>query len=73
LVNNAAITHYGKLMATSKADFERLLAINLVGTFLGMKAVLPGMEAAKRGAIVNISSVNGLRGTLGMAAYDAGK
>lgn len=73
LVNNAAITYYGKLLATSKADFERLLAINLIGTFLGMKAVLPSMQAAKRGAIVNISSVNGLRGTLGMAAYDAGK
>jgi 3alpha(or 20beta)-hydroxysteroid dehydrogenase len=73
LINNAAITYYAKLMETSKADFERLLSINLVGTFLGMKAVLPSMQAAKRGSIVNISSVNGLRGTLGMPAYDAGK
>jgi len=73
LVNNAAINYYGKLLDTSKADFERLLSINLIGTFLGMKAVLPGMQAAKRGSIVNISSVNGLRGTLGMPAYDAGK
>lgn len=73
LVNNAAISHFAPLMDTSKADFQRLLSINLVGCFLGMKAVVPTMQAARRGSIVNISSVNGLRGTVGMSAYDAGK
>lgn len=73
LVNNAAITFYGALDETSREDFERVLSINLVGTFLGMKAVIPGMKARRAGSIVNISSVNGLRGTAGMGAYDAGK
>lgn len=73
LVNNAAISLFATLANTSKADFERVLSINLVGCFLGMKAVAPSMQAAQRGSIVNISSVNGLRGTVGMSAYDAGK
>ncbi|WP_156681313.1 glucose 1-dehydrogenase [Sphingomonas profundi] len=73
LINNAAITFYSAVEETAKADLERVLAINLVGTFMGMKAVIPGMKAAGGGAIVNISSVNGLRGTAGMAAYDASK
>ena len=73
LVNNAAITYYNPLLKTTKADLERLLAVNLVGPYLGMQAVIPTMKAAGRGAIVNISSVNGLRGTYGMSAYDAAK
>jgi len=73
LVNNAAILLLAPLAETSKADFEKVLSVNLIGCFLGMKAVLPAMRTAGRGAIVNISSVNGLRGTAGMAAYDAGK
>lgn len=73
LVNNAAVSLFAPLMDTSKADFDRVLSINLIGCFLGMKAVVPTMQAARRGSIVNISSVNGLRGTVGMSAYDAGK
>lgn len=73
LVNNAAITWFGALAETSKADFEKVISINLVGCFLGMKAVVPHMLRQKSGSIVNISSVNGLRGTSGMSAYDASK
>lgn len=73
LVNNAAVSLFAPLMNTSKADFDRVLSINLLGCFLGVKAVVPAMQAARRGSIVNISSVNGLRGTVGMSAYDAGK
>ncbi|QCP50348.1 glucose 1-dehydrogenase [Trinickia violacea] len=73
LVNNAAVCLFAPLMNTGKADFDRMLSINLLGCFLGMKAVVPAMQAAGRGSIVNISSVNGLRGTIGMSAYDAGK
>lgn len=73
LVNNAAIGHFASLMDTRLADFQRVLSINLMGCFLGMRAVVPSMQAARRGAIVNISSINGLRGTVGMSAYDAGK
>ncbi len=73
LVNNAAVTAYGRLAETTKATFERLLSVNLLGCFLGMKAVMPAMMEARRGSIINISSVNGLRGTVGMGAYDASK
>jgi 3alpha(or 20beta)-hydroxysteroid dehydrogenase len=41
-----------------------------VGPFLGIKAVLPVMKETRRGSIINISSINGLRGTTGMSAYD---
>lgn len=70
LVNNAAITYYNPIEDTSKDELQRLLSINAIGTFLGIKAVLPLMKAARNGSIVNISSVNGLRGTMGMSAYD---
>lgn len=73
LINNAAINLMKRFNRNSKADLERILGVNLVGTFLGMRAVSPQMIERKAGAIVNISSVNGLRGTWGMAAYDASK
>lgn len=73
LVNNAAITYFNLIEQTPQADFERLFAINVMGAFLGMQSVLPVMRKAGRGSIVNISSVNGLRGTYGMSAYDATK
>ncbi|TNE40156.1 MAG: glucose 1-dehydrogenase [Sphingomonadales bacterium] len=73
LVNNAAITFFNIIDDTTKSDLERLLAINVVGTYIGMKTVLPVMQKAGRGSVVNISSVNGLRGTYGMSAYDACK
>jgi 3alpha(or 20beta)-hydroxysteroid dehydrogenase len=47
--------------------------VNLVAPFLGMQAVLPQMVAQGGGSIINISSVNGLRGTAGMCGYDASK
>lgn len=73
LVNNAAITFYNPIEETSLDQFQRLLSVNLVSQFLGIKAVLPAMKKARHGSIVNISSVNGLRGTTGMSIYDACK
>jgi 3alpha(or 20beta)-hydroxysteroid dehydrogenase len=73
LVNNAAVPHFASLQETTKADFQRVISVNLLGCFLGMKAVVNTMQAAKRGAIVNVSSINGLRGTVGMSVYDASK
>jgi 3alpha(or 20beta)-hydroxysteroid dehydrogenase len=73
LINNAAVAHFAPIVDTQKADFERILAINLVGPYLGMKAVIPHMLSRGRGSIVNVSSVNGLRGTSAMCAYDASK
>jgi 3alpha(or 20beta)-hydroxysteroid dehydrogenase len=73
LVNNAAIPFFAPIEQTTKEDVLRLLNVNVLGTFLGIKSVLPLMKQAHKGSIVNISSVNGLRGTIGMSAYDMGK
>lgn len=70
LVNNAAIPLFKPIEDTTKDDLQRLLSVNAVGPFLGIKAVLPMMKQARKGSIVNISSINGLRGTTGMSAYD---
>lgn len=73
LVNNAAIAHFASIEDTTRDDLMRLLNVNVAGQYLGIKAVLPLMKAARRGSIVNISSVDGLRGTTGLSAYDACK
>ncbi len=54
-------------------DFQRVLQVNVVGVFLGMKHVIPVMVEQGGGSIINTSSVAGLRGTGGMAAYVASK
>jgi 3alpha(or 20beta)-hydroxysteroid dehydrogenase len=73
LVNNAGIYVPKTLMETDAALFERHMRVNQLGCFLGMKAVVPAMERAGGGAIVNISSVAGLRGSPGAIAYSATK
>nr|WP_087574134.1 glucose 1-dehydrogenase [Sphingomonas sp. CDS-1] len=73
LVNNAALTDHHSLEEITRARLEKLMAVNLIGPILAMQAVLPHMRQQGGGAIVNISSVNGLRGTAGMSAYDATK
>lgn len=62
LVNNAGITQSKSILNTSLADYRRILEINQVSVFLGMKAVIPSMQASKQGSIINISSINGLVG-----------
>lgn len=73
LVNNAGIFQGAGLMNTSAADFDRMLAINARGVFLGMQQVGEVMAEAETGSIVNISSVAGLMGTMGSFAYSASK
>jgi 3alpha(or 20beta)-hydroxysteroid dehydrogenase len=73
LINNAGVVHAASLIDLEKADFERVLRINLIGAWLGIKSVAPGMIAKGKGAIVNISSVSGLWGMNGLAAYSASK
>jgi 3alpha(or 20beta)-hydroxysteroid dehydrogenase len=73
LVNNAAITQISGIDETSRETIDKVLATNTVGPMLGIQAVLPGMKAQGSGAIVNVSSVNGLRGANRMSAYDASK
>jgi 3alpha(or 20beta)-hydroxysteroid dehydrogenase len=73
LVNNAAIHHIIPIEEETRAAFERILQVNLIGTFLGMQAVLGPMRAAGGGSIVNISSLAGVRGFYGHGAYGASK
>jgi len=73
LVNNAGILLFRTLLETTRAEYEKVLEVNLVGEFLGIKAVGPGMVARGRGAIVNISSVDGMKGANGLAAYSSSK
>ena len=55
------------------AEFDRGIAVNVRGTFLGMKFQIPAMLASGGGAIVNMASIAGLNGTANLAAYVAGK
>ncbi|MTE13233.1 SDR family NAD(P)-dependent oxidoreductase [Nocardia aurantiaca] len=73
LVNNAAIYIMKPLTETSAEELERILKVNLVGAFHGMKAVMPAMAAAGGGSIVNISSQAGLEGLMNHSAYGSSK
>lgn len=69
LVNNAGISHQGLFQDVDDALWDRLLAVNLTGPRNVIQAALPHMLAEKRGCIVNISSIWGLRGGSCEAAY----
>ncbi|MEU0878574.1 glucose 1-dehydrogenase [Lentzea sp. NPDC005914] len=73
LVNNAGILHFSALADTTLADYQRVIGINQVGTFLGMRAVVASMKQAGGGSIVNVSSVEGLAGMPYLVAYTASK
>lgn len=72
LVNNAAIGPLGTVLSTDEATFERILAVNVKGTYLASRAVLPHMIRGGGGSIVNIGSGAGY-GKPNMAAYSASK
>lgn len=55
------------------ADFQAILAVNATGVFLNLKHAVPAMVAGGGGAVVNASSINGLKGARGQAAYVASK
>ena len=63
LVNNAGVFKIGRLLDTTTEDYDRIIAINQKGVFLGMRAVAPAMCEGKNGSIINISSLAGLEGT----------
>jgi 3alpha(or 20beta)-hydroxysteroid dehydrogenase len=73
LVNNAALADSTPFLELAPERVDQMTAVNVKGCILGMQAVLPGMIERGGGSIINISSVNGLRGTGGTAAYDATK
>lgn len=73
LVNNAGILHFSTLAETTLADYERVIRVNQIGTFLGLRSVVKPMRAAGGGSIVNVSSVEGLAGMPFLIAYTASK
>ena len=73
LVNNAAVLHLSALAETELSDYERIVRVNQTGTFLGMKLVVEPLVQAGGGAIVNVSSIDGMRGMNGLVAYAASK
>src|SRR3546814_20903210 len=60
-------------VSMSLDDFRRIMAVNVEGTFLGMKHGVPIIADSGGGSVVNISSMAGLKGIAGMAAYCASK
>jgi 3alpha(or 20beta)-hydroxysteroid dehydrogenase len=73
LVNNAGIASAAPITEFKLDVWRRTIDINLTGTFLGMQAVIPEIAKSKGGSIINISSVEGLRGSAGLHAYVASK
>jgi 3-hydroxybutyrate dehydrogenase len=73
LVNNAGQVETAPLARTTLDTWRRLLDVNLTGTFLCSRAVLPGMLARRQGRIVNIASTAALQGYAYVAAYCAAK
>ncbi len=73
LVNNAGILQFAPIEAMSVETWERVLRINLTGTFLGIKASVPALSASPGASIINIASVAGRKGIAGVAPYVASK
>jgi len=73
LVNNAGVLTFARIADMPLAEFRRVLEVNAVGCWLGMKAVIGPMKATGGGSIINISSVEGFTGAAGLSAYSASK
>jgi acetoacetyl-CoA reductase/3-oxoacyl-[acyl-carrier protein] reductase len=73
LVNNAGITRDRSLLKMSDDEWDSVVGVNLSGAFRVLRAVAPGMVSAGYGRVVNVVSINGLRGKFGQANYAASK
>lgn len=73
LVNNAGIFHPGGIVTETQQGWDRMIAINQTGVFLGMKAATPALLASGNAAIVNVSSLYGLIGSPNAISYHASK
>jgi NAD(P)-dependent dehydrogenase (short-subunit alcohol dehydrogenase family) len=73
LVNNAGIARLGSLLSISDQDWRDTFAVNVDGMFHATRAVVPGMVARRRGAVVNLASWLGRRGNALFGAYAASK
>ncbi|CAC9972756.1 MULTISPECIES: 3-ketoacyl-ACP reductase [Flavobacterium] len=73
LINNAGIGAFGKFLELEPADWERIIQVNLMGTYYTTRAVIPQMIERQTGDIINISSTAGLNGNAVTSAYSASK
>ena len=73
LINNAGIARFGVIEETEPAAWRQVIDINLTGTYLGIRAVVPSMRKAGGGAIVNIASIESMKSEFGIGAYVASK
>jgi len=73
LVNNAGIVRFGPIAETEPAVWRQVIDINLTGTYLGIRAIVPSMRKAGGGAIVNTSAGAGMTATFGVGAYATSK
>jgi acetoacetyl-CoA reductase/3-oxoacyl-[acyl-carrier protein] reductase len=73
LVNNAGITRDRSMIHMSDEEWQSVLSVNLTGAFNVARALAPAMRKAGCGRIVNITSINGIRGKFGQANYCASK
>ena len=73
LINNAGIAAFGKFLELEPTDWERIIQVNLMGTYYVTRAVLPNMIERQTGDIINVSSTAGLSGNALTSAYSASK
>jgi 3-oxoacyl-[acyl-carrier protein] reductase len=73
LINNAGIASFGKFMELEPAAWEKIIQVNLMGTYYTTRAVIPNMIERQTGDIINISSTAGLNGNALTSAYSASK
>ena len=73
LFNNAGMAEVSLIHETTLESWERVIAVTLTGTFLGLKYAIPIMRRQGGGAIINTASISGLHGDYGMASYNAAK
>ena len=73
LVNNAGIVHVAAITDTSVEDFMRVVAVNQLGMFLGIRSAIEPMKTAGGGSIINVSSIEGFRSQPGLSAYSSTK
>jgi 3alpha(or 20beta)-hydroxysteroid dehydrogenase len=73
LVNNAAVLWMGAIEHMPATEMERVLRVNLLGTMLGTRAVIPALREAGGGSIVNVTSIEALGGMNSVGAYSASK
>ena len=73
LVNNAGVLAHAPITEMTLAEFRRVVDVNLIGCWLGVRAAVAPMTEAGGGSIINISSIEGLTGAAGLSAYSASK